>query len=86
MPTIVRDRYFGFSNAPDEKGLAFPDERRITVAVDLMMTCLSRAGTEVLVLKTRLHCTTWIADRSAAFSRADHQEKKAASTARQMAW
>lgn len=138
LPTIVRDRFFGFQKALDERGIAFPEERRITVtledreelerrlagvfkgarkptaifahddyfaacaipalrklglsvpydvsmiapgdvldysqpflpristmridvellvktAVDLMMTCLSREDSEVLVLKTRLH-------------------------------
>jgi DNA-binding LacI/PurR family transcriptional regulator len=138
LPTVVRDRWFGFQKALDERGIAFPDEWRITVAiedqeelerglaavfrsarrptalfahddyfaacaipalrklglsvpfdvsliaagdvldysqpflpristmridselivktaVDLMMTCLSREGSEVLVLKTRLH-------------------------------
>lgn len=34
LPTIVRERYFGFSNALAEKGLAFPEERRITVALE----------------------------------------------------
>ncbi|MGO8694785.1 MAG: LacI family DNA-binding transcriptional regulator [Rectinemataceae bacterium] len=34
LPTVVRDRYFGFRKALDERGLPFPEERRLTVALE----------------------------------------------------
>jgi LacI family transcriptional regulator len=34
LPTVVRDRYFGFGKALDERGLGFPAEWRVTVALE----------------------------------------------------
>lgn len=34
LPSVVRDRYFGFRKAADERGLAFPEEWRLTMDLE----------------------------------------------------
>jgi LacI family transcriptional regulator len=34
LPTVMKERYFGFRRALEERGIKFPDEWRITVGID----------------------------------------------------